>query len=300
MIKNEISKFIDSHPLATEVICYGSKVIKPKDNDDKSLIDMIYVVDDSYRWHQDNMVMNPSDYFKTVKKKLISKRFSKGVIWLPYLTLLDSQEMFKIGVVQIDEMLDDLKEMRTTTFFGRLSKPIHLFKTNPIIEEAVENNRCNILYISLILMGKQSFFLDDLLYKICSLSYMNDVREIFKCENPNKIKNIVLSSYDELKEIYLRINEKYHFFIFDEESQLITLSISNLLEKTPDIPLEILDILSQNTDINIIREKILSLIKKKNFETSFNMAVSSFMLNGLSTSLKYVKAKRKKYKKSCS
>jgi len=38
----------------------------------------------------------------------------------------------------------------------------------------------------------------DLYTDLCSFSYKGDIRMMFKLENPNKVKNVVLGSFDSL------------------------------------------------------------------------------------------------------
>jgi len=44
----------------------------------------------------------------------------------------------------------------------------------------------------------------DLYTTLCSFSYKGDIRMRLKMENPNKVKNIVLGSYEGLNSLYLK------------------------------------------------------------------------------------------------
>ncbi len=43
----------------------------------------------------------------------------------------------------------------------------------------------------------------DLYTDLCAFSFKGDIRMRFKLENPNKVRNVVLGSFDSLNEIYL-------------------------------------------------------------------------------------------------
>jgi Phosphatidate cytidylyltransferase, mitochondrial len=71
------------------------------------------------------------------------------------------------------------------------------------IEKAIEINRDHAMHTALLLnYHKLDISLMDLATTICDLSYKGDVRMRFKMENPDKVKNIVLGSYDGLNSLY--------------------------------------------------------------------------------------------------
>ena len=43
----------------------------------------------------------------------------------------------------------------------------------------------------------------DLYTTLCEFSYKGDIRMRFKMENPNKVKNVVLGSFDAMNSLYM-------------------------------------------------------------------------------------------------
>lgn len=49
----------------------------------------------------------------------------------------------------------------------------------------------------------KNLHLMDLYTDLCGFSYKGDIRMKLKLENPNKVKNVVIGSFDSLNELYL-------------------------------------------------------------------------------------------------
>ncbi len=77
-------------------------------------------------------------------------------------------------------------------------------ENSPDITSAIEYNRDMALNYALFMHYRElkPVHLMDLYTTLCSMSYKGDIRMKMKMENPNKVKNIVLGSYDGLNSIY--------------------------------------------------------------------------------------------------
>ena len=74
---------------------------------------------------------------------------------------------------------------------------------NESFAQAMEVNRDSALNLALLLnFDKQSVDMLDLGITICQLSYKGDIRMKLKMENPNKVKNIVIGSFQGLNQLY--------------------------------------------------------------------------------------------------
>lgn len=129
-----------------------------------------------------------------------SKMYFNPLIPMRKLQLPNDQRRFKYGVISVDNAVHDLTNWSTFAFAGRLQKPVLPFiNDNKNVENAIKVNRNQALNMA-ILMNYHKLELDmmELATTICQLSYKGDIRMSFKMENPNKVKNIVIGSYDGL------------------------------------------------------------------------------------------------------
>ena len=126
---------------------------------------------------------------------------------------LNDQRKFKYGVIGLDKAKSDLINWDSFAFAGRLHKPVLPFiEEDKSFADALDLNRDQALNLALLLnFDKAHVDMLDLAITICQLSYKGDVRMKFKMENPNKVKNIVIGSFDGLNFLYgkdsLRLNK---------------------------------------------------------------------------------------------
>lgn len=73
------------------------------------------------------------------------------------------------------------------------------------VSEAIETNRDMALNLAVLMLLNQvkPVHLMDLYNELCYFSYRGDIRMKFKAENPRKVKNIVVGSYEGLNRLYM-------------------------------------------------------------------------------------------------
>ncbi len=228
-VYDNILDFIDRLPRTVSVFGYGSGVFKQeqtssrrvkKTNKEPNQIDLILVVDDLRHFAIQNMKKNkhmykltPKLFFHFASESLLKK----GAPICYTSNISDKGDVYKIGVVEKEDVIDDLLNWRTFYLAGRFQKEMYAAKGDPDIERANEINKQNALVLGLLLVDYEYPTIDELYENICSLSYMGDVRKNFNAEDPNKIKNIVKGSKDFLNREY---RDKTSLFKVDEEGVL--------------------------------------------------------------------------------
>ncbi|XP_027191426.1 uncharacterized protein [Cicer arietinum] len=126
-----------------------------------------------------------------------------------YYQLFDSvvKRMFKYGVVRMHDLLRDVQYWEKFYLCGRLQKPVHIVVDNLDISNINSDNLRAALSASLLLLPSE-FTEADLYAKVCSLSYMGDVRMLF-AEDKNKVKKIVTGQFDLFHTMYKPFLEEY-------------------------------------------------------------------------------------------
>jgi mitochondrial translocator assembly and maintenance protein 41 len=198
------------------------------------LVDIIVVVREARAFHDVNRRINPSHYPSFWSS---SADAADWATWVqchtlpdylhPYLHnpqlyfLLTDDGLFKYGVVQLDHLLDDLKNWRYLYLAGRLHKPTVTITTTGniygddnnnsnenddgtariLVEEAQQlTNLPNALVTALALLqeeedddGAVAVAADDVnvFTTIASLSYTGDPRVRFGAEDPHKVQSLV-------------------------------------------------------------------------------------------------------------
>lgn len=157
------------------------------------MLDLILVVDDSEKWHADNMVCNDSHYSSLIplSSKYVA-RFQEQIpafLWfnayVPMKSKRYSGRMMKYGVISKKHLLDDLTTWSNLYTAGRLQKPVRILKNNEAIEKAIKTNLESAVRTSLLMLPEQ-FEEVDLYLSIASLSYVGDPR-MYLGENPKKV-----------------------------------------------------------------------------------------------------------------
>lgn len=146
-------------------------------SEDLPMIDFIFVVEDSVSWHKENLERNPSHYtssipFLTGKIIGMVQDNIPAYLWFnAYVPLKSTNRLMKYGVINRKNILTDLEHWNTLYIAGRMHKPVHIIKSDPEIEAAMENNRRHAVRTSLMLLP-QKFSERDLFLTIASLSYI--------------------------------------------------------------------------------------------------------------------------------
>ncbi|XP_026427055.1 phosphatidate cytidylyltransferase, mitochondrial-like isoform X2 [Papaver somniferum] len=174
--KNELGGLLDILPPVDFCCSYGSSLL-PNNNDKGSMVDYMIGVSDPLQWHNQNLKMNRNHYASWMMQfggpKVITgvaESIGVGVHFNPYVTWED--RMVKYGVIRMHNLVQDLLNWESFYLSGRLQKP------------------------------------EDLYAKICSLSYMGDLRMFF-AEDKNKVKRIVQGQFDLFQKSYKPFIDEY-------------------------------------------------------------------------------------------
>lgn len=173
----------------------------------QNMIDLMYCVENPYRWHAQNIEKNPTHYsaIRILGSDFISRyqeNFGAKVFFNTLVPIEEDQIMIKYGVISTKDFITDLLDWRDLYVAGRLQKPVEIIK-NPSsskIQNALELNLQNAVHAALLLLP-ETFTEYELYYMITSLSYIGDFRMIFG-ENKNKVENIVRPQLENFQSLY--------------------------------------------------------------------------------------------------
>ena len=197
------SRFLDGVSLA---FAYGSGVFKQQGNvSSGNMIDFIFVVEDSHKWHKKNLESNPDHYsflgsFGANVVAAMQDKLGAGVY---YNTLVPCEgRIIKYGTISRDNFLQDTKNWEWLYTSGRLHKPVKILSNrfDDQIASALEANLRSALAASLLCLP-ESFPEQDLYTSIAGLSYAGDFRMIIG-EDKGKVGNIVSSNLEGFRELY--------------------------------------------------------------------------------------------------
>ena len=200
-IRQRIDKFIKTLPETVSVKAYGSSIAYQEGYkaNEKKQVDLIVVVDNIKKFYQENLKMNrymygltPRFYFRHAKASTLKK--GAGICYTTDIKY--GRESYKMGVIEKEDVLEDLLNWKTFYIAGRFQKEMYTAKADKEIEEANTKNKRNALTIALILLEDENPTLLRLYETICSLSYKGDSRKNFKAEDPRKIQKLASGSKD--------------------------------------------------------------------------------------------------------
>ncbi|XP_048323182.1 uncharacterized protein LOC107411737 isoform X3 [Ziziphus jujuba] len=173
--KAELESFLESLPPVQFCCVYGS-ALHPNNRDKSKMVDFILAVPDPLNWHSENIKLNEAHYASGMVyggARLITgvaDNIGIGVHFNPYVNW--NCKMLKYGVVRMHDLVQDIRNWERFYLSGRLQKP------------------------------------EDLYAKICSLSYMGDLRMLF-AEDRYKVKKIVQGQFDLFQLMYKPFVEEY-------------------------------------------------------------------------------------------
>lgn len=171
---------------------------------------------------------------------------------------------------------------------GRFQKVVFPIIETDGLKEAIKINRKNALIIAAYLLNSEYLNKKELLNMICSLSYLGDTRMKF-AENPNKIKNIVNGSYEELLKIY-NFNTDY---ITKIDKDHVKIDLDTLRYNSILFPLA----LKKYLNYDIKRDKIRNYLEQLNKNESIEQTIKGIKTNGIIKSVDYASKKlAKKFK----
>ena len=296
-MKEEILDFLAHRPNVVAAYGYGSGVFKQVGYTEKDMpqLDLLLIVDDLKKWHQDNMKLNPKDYaftsklyYKITKKsKLIGRT---GVTYLSNIKYKNRE--YKYGVVDKEFFTECLSSWNSFYLTGRFHKNILEVVSTDEIRNLILKNRHSAMYVSM-LMSEEKVNLTDLLVTLCNLSYAGDTRMAI-AENPHKVINIVNGSKKEFLNIYKEIILEYAKL----QDELVTIIPEKLKKDLNTIPDSLKDYLFvNNVDLDNQEELtkyVMEYLSNLNKKESTYQTLKGLKTNGIVRSVKYALAKVKK------
>lgn len=237
-----LTKFPDKH--IKFAFAYGSGVFNQLENNTKSskaMIDFVFVVDDSIKFHDKNLELNSSHYsfLKYVGPYYLNRiqnNFGAACYYNTLVPLKIDTENFliKYGIVSEEALIRDLYDWDYLYLSGRLHKPVRILKkpapkpspdtntstTNTQIDTTTDDVNLNYSLDSVsksidlalqtnlknalhtaLLLLPEKFSLFELFLCITSLSYTGDFRMIIG-ENKQKVENIVKPQMKRFTDLY--------------------------------------------------------------------------------------------------
>ncbi|XP_053200791.1 phosphatidate cytidylyltransferase, mitochondrial-like [Panonychus citri] len=175
------------------------------------MIDMIVVVDDSLKFHENNLSTNQNHYsiLKRFGAKVITNiqdNFGASIYFNTLIPIKDdngAECLLKYGIINRKNLINDLYDWDHLYTSGRLHKPvkiIHSPSDDGSISKALTINHQNALYSALLLLS-ETFTEEQLFITIANLSYDGDFRMTFG-EDRNKVAKIVKPNIEKFKSIY--------------------------------------------------------------------------------------------------
>ncbi|XP_031259001.1 phosphatidate cytidylyltransferase, mitochondrial-like [Pistacia vera] len=205
----ELVSFLKAVP-SVEFCCVYGSTLHPNNKDKSAMVDYVLGVSDPLQWHSRNLKMNADHYASWLRllggAKLITQiadEIGVGVHFNPFVTWND--KMLKYGVVGMHDLVQDMLNWERFYLSGRLQKPVHILVDNLDMANTNSVNLRAALSAALLPLPSK-FTEEDLFAKICSLSYMGDLRMLFA---EDKNKKIVQGQFDLFHLMYKPFLEEY-------------------------------------------------------------------------------------------
>lgn len=300
---------------------YGSNVIKQDTRKESDLVDLILVVDDPLKWHQENYIRNNQHYsfLRYLPNNIrhiteIQQEYGAKIYFNTYVRL--GNLFVKYGVIRTEHLINDLRTWSELYVAGRLHKPVEFidnsYEKDEALRSAMRFNKESALRAALLQLP-ETFDLKKLYIKITGLSYHGDPRMIFG-EDISKIENIVSSQFDRFDQLYLPMLKMNHSFResvqWNETKQVFTQDVSHktIFKSLKLLPIEVrkkicachgneaktleadVVLASVSRSINydeIVARAIASTVRR----SSLSQSLKGFLTAGFFKSLKYSQRK---------
>ena len=295
-VRERIQDFVSTLPDTVSIKAYGSSVAFQSGykEDEKKQIDLIVIVDDIKKFYEESLVKNaymykfiPRVYFNNASKDKL--RTGAHICYTSNINYKD--DVYKIGVIEKEDVLNDLINWETFYIAGRMQKEMYTVKEDEVIEKANKINQHNALVVSLLLTDKNDVKLSDVYETLCSLSYMGDSRKKFKAEDPNKVKKIASGSKDYFDSLYKNSN----LFIIDDNEK-VKINYELLFKEIDKLPSNLKDRIN-DYDLNNIRSVITNYLEQIIKSSSSEQTKKGILTTGLTNSISYAHEKLKKGRK---
>lgn len=173
------------------------------------MIDLIFAVQNSKQWHAENLQKNPSHYSFLMRAcganaiTTVQRNYGAKIYYNTLVPIENS--MYKYGVIEMEDLLNDLEYWDNLYCAGRLHKPVTALAMQSDAEAQIATKQAQNLH-SAVRMARlllpETFTEEELYMKICALSYMGDVRMRVGGENVNKVRNIVRPNILQFRQLY--------------------------------------------------------------------------------------------------
>ncbi|XP_057499934.1 uncharacterized protein LOC130784079 isoform X2 [Actinidia eriantha] len=181
--KAELASLLTVLPPVEFCCVYGS-ALHPNNSNKSSMVDYILGVSNPLQWHTEITE--------------VADEIGVGVHFNPFVTWKD--KIFKYGVVRMDDLIRDVLNWERFYLGGRLQKPVHILVDNLDIGKLNSVN-LRAATSAALLLSPSKFSEENLYAKICSLSYMGDLRMLF-AEDKNKVNKIVKGQFKLFQTMY--------------------------------------------------------------------------------------------------
>lgn len=296
-----IREFNNQHPPVIATIGYGSGVIPQygSDSKDKKEIDIILVVEDLQEWLIQNMIDHPEEFTPSTLrffKNASLKQLESGAPIVYFSKDSFRGEYIKRGIISKEQFLSSCYE-RTSSFVPfRLEKVIELIdcKDEEIYQALIYDHQITLM-LSLLMLSKEEHNFQDLVTRICSLSYLGDFRMKIHCEDPNKIRNIVKGQFQYFCEDYEKVNFGYYQ---KTDANSFDINYKRIEEDIYLFPEEIMRLIKSynldGTDVILIKRELEEYFKTQGQKENFKQACKGIQTIGVQKSLIYGVRKLKK------
>ncbi|GAB2250017.1 hypothetical protein Droror1_Dr00013376 [Drosera rotundifolia] len=211
MAKEKLAGLLSSLPPIEFCCTYGSS-LHPNNNDKTRMIDYIIGVRDPVEWHSENLKLNSDHYASWIRylgggklTTLVADGVGVGVHFNPFVSWND--KTVKYGVVRTHDLIQDILHWERFYLSGRLQKPVCIL-VDTVDVEGFNSYNLKAAVSAALLMLTSDFTEEDLYTKICSLSYMGDLRMLF-AEDKHKVKKIVDAQFHLFRTMYKPILEEF-------------------------------------------------------------------------------------------
>ncbi|XP_022146570.1 phosphatidate cytidylyltransferase, mitochondrial isoform X1 [Momordica charantia] len=195
-----------------EFCCIYGSTLHPNNHYKSKMVDLILGVSDPQKWHEKNIQLNKDHYASWMVYlgggKLVTEvadEIGVGVHFNPYVTW--NEKTLKYGVVRMHDLIQDILYWKTFYLSGRLQKPVNILVDTLDVRQLNSVNLRSAVSAALLLLPPE-FTEVDLYAKICSLSYMGDLRMLF-AEDRDKVNKIVGGQFQLFQSMYQPCLEEY-------------------------------------------------------------------------------------------